>query len=351
MITEIFMTPSYIMGYLCKIKNAFPDIKFICEGGPEQTRPVKEEHIDWVKSKLLFNLCDGNMVQLRYNKRNNETENYYKILRGEALDPSKYGDRVPQEVNICRTNKMREAINKVKMNKEGHFVAEDKKLNPKSQDMYLKLDTPIMCVKSSRRFELKNGKMYSIEQLISSGKGHPLYVVNGIEYTEKIFVEHFVVAFAYTNHKVQGITIRVPFNIYEWDSMSRRERYTAYSRTSDGKNVKMIAAPGFGVEEEAVNYSIYKWSCLNDDCNHIYVGSAKDVAKRRAEHVRACEDATSKYHNVKLYKYMRANGGVHRWRMEVLEEFHAASRRQAEEVEQKWIEELQPSLNMCAAAK
>ena len=61
----------------------------------------------------------------------------------------------------------------------------------------------------------------------------------------------------------------------------------------------MIAAPGFGVEEEAVNYSIYKWSCLNDDCNHIYVGSAKDVAKRRAEHVRACEDATSKYHNVK----------------------------------------------------
>ena len=53
-------------------------------------------------------------------------------------------------------------------------------------------------------------------------------------------MENFVVAYAFTNHKVQGITIKEKFNIYEWSKMSPRERYTAYSRTSDGENVKII---------------------------------------------------------------------------------------------------------------
>ena len=66
----------------------FPHINFICEGDPEQLRPVKEEHINWLKKKLLFELCDGNLIKSKYNKRNNETENYEKIFRGEELDES-----------------------------------------------------------------------------------------------------------------------------------------------------------------------------------------------------------------------------------------------------------------------
>ena len=39
------------------------------------------------------------------------------------------------------------------------------------------------------------------------------------------------------------------------------------------------------------------------------------------------------------------------WNMEILEEFYAGSRKEAEQVEQKWIDKLKPTLNMCRATK
>jgi hypothetical protein len=106
-ITEAFMMPSYIMGYLDKIKIAFPDIKWILEGDPKQLRPVKEEHINWLNCKMFNKLCDGNLIKLKYNKRNNETDNYYKIFKNEKLDKERFIFRKPQRVNICRTNAKR----------------------------------------------------------------------------------------------------------------------------------------------------------------------------------------------------------------------------------------------------
>ena len=58
-ISEIFLTPSYIMKHLINIKNKFPNIKFICEGDPEQIRPVKEEYINWLKTRCCVHSCLG----------------------------------------------------------------------------------------------------------------------------------------------------------------------------------------------------------------------------------------------------------------------------------------------------
>ena len=255
MITEIFMTPSYIMNYLIKIKNAFPHIKFICEGDPEQTRPVKQEHINWIETQLLNNLCDGNMIKLKYNKRSNETENYYKIIEGEPLCKTKFSNRSPRRVNIVRTNTKRVEINDIMMNldKEPLIFIENimncKDLSgaeiyttyhDKAQDILLSLETPIMAIKNNKKINIKNGKMYKIINInvdtieIDTGFEKTLW------FSKSQFMENFVVAYAFTNHKVQGITIKEKFNIYEWSKMSPRERYTAYSRTSDGENVKII---------------------------------------------------------------------------------------------------------------
>ena len=255
MITEIFMTPSYIMNYLIKIKNGFPHIKFICEGDPEQTRPVKQEHINWIETQLLNNLCDGNMIKLKYNKRSNETENYYKIIEGEPLCKTKFSNRSPRRVNIVRTNTKRVEINDIMMNldKEPLIFIENimncKDLSgaeiyttyhDKAQDILLSLETPIMAIKNNKKINIKNGKMYKIINInvdtieIDTGFEKTLW------FSKSQFMENFVVAYAFTNHKVQGITIKEKFNIYEWSKMSPRERYTAYSRTSDGENVKII---------------------------------------------------------------------------------------------------------------
>ena len=62
----------------------------------------------------------------------------------------------------------------------------------------------------------EHGKMYAINKL-----GANKIEIESVDHTfqDAEFAEYFVVAFAYTNHKVQGITIKEAFNIYEWSKM------------------------------------------------------------------------------------------------------------------------------------
>lgn len=235
-ITEAFMLPSYIMGYLDKINIAFPDIKWILEGDPEQLRPVKEEHINWLNCKMFNKLCNGNLIKLKYNKRNNETHNYYKIFKNEKLDEARYEIRKPQRVNICRTNAKRVEINDMCMDKSNYCKFIEKGNGDKEQDVYLNFDTPIMCIKNNKKLNIKNGSM----DFKLTGFDEDKVLVNDIEFSNEEFMKHFVVAYAFTNHKVQGITIREPYNIYEWGRMDSRAKYTAYSRTADAELVRLI---------------------------------------------------------------------------------------------------------------
>jgi hypothetical protein len=234
-ITEVFMIPSYIMNVLDKIKYTYPDIKFIVEGDPKQLRPVKEEHINWLNTKMFNNLCDNNLLILQFNKRNNETENYNKIFNDEKLEDYKYKKREPQNVNICKTNAMRVKINKYMMEKKGGYFIKNTSSNEKAQDIYLQNDTPIMSIKNLKKLNIKNGKMYKIQKITEQN-----ITIENNEFTIKSFLDTFVVAYAFTNHKVQGITIKEPYNIYEWNKMEERAKYTAYSRTADGSNVRFI---------------------------------------------------------------------------------------------------------------
>eukprot|EP00966_Prymnesium_polylepis_P038323 888981-Prymnesium_polylepis.1 len=97
------------------------------------------------------------------------------------------------------------------------------------------------------------------------------------------------------------------------------------------------------------NYFIYKWH--SNDCNLIYVGSTNDIQKRKRSHAKACNDANNKFHNVKVYQTMRDNGGIENWTMEMIDQFHAESKRDVQEREQEWINKLKPSLNMINAIR
>jgi len=242
-ITEIFMTPKVIMNVLFNIKKTFPSIRFICEGDPEQNRAVKEEHIDWINTQVLHGLCDGNMIKLTINKRNNETENYKKIINGEELDTKYYDFRNPLNLNITRTNAKRLLLNDYMMAKQpivNHIIQYTLDDNERGQDVYLNNDTPIMAVKTIKG-KLRNGKMYKITgfDIIDDEAG--VYVDEEF-YSDDKFMKTFVVAFAVTGHKIQGLTIKEHYNIYEWNVMTPRERYTAFSRCVNGDNVRIIRA-------------------------------------------------------------------------------------------------------------
>ena len=94
------------------------------------------------------------------------------------------------------------------MDKTGYFIPKTKK-NKYSQDIWLNTDTPIMCVKNNKKLNIKNGAFYT---LTSVSKDNIIIITKDgntlTNFTDDMFSEHFVVAYAVTNHKVQGITIR-----------------------------------------------------------------------------------------------------------------------------------------------
>ena len=86
---------------------------------------------------------------------------------------------------------------------------------------------------------------------------------------------------------------------------------------------------------------------------------ANNFEKRKQEHIKSCLNSKSKNHSCKIYQFIRASGGIDNWNMDILCEFYASfmlvgqgrSKEAREQVEQKYIDELKPTLNMCRATK
>ena len=233
---ECFMTPTYCMALFDLIKSKYPEIEFIFIGDPEQTRPIGEENINWMETSVFHNLCKGNIVRLIENQRNDLTPEYYKIINNNNFDKNSFGKHNKSLINICRTNKVRRQINNYYMGNEGIKINYDEnKHNSKGQDVVLKIGTPVMSVVNDKELGLINSKIWEIKEINDDE-----IIIDENKFTFNQFMERFVVAYCFTNHKVQGITINEPFIIHEWEIMTTRERYTAFSRTTKKQFVKIL---------------------------------------------------------------------------------------------------------------
>ena len=92
------------------------------------------------------------------------------------------------------------------------------------------------------------------------------------------------------------------------------------------------------------NYFVYK--LFNPDYPEFYIGSTKDLKRRKAGHKHFCNTENSRYHNYKVYQYIREHGGYNSWSYEILEHIrNSINVYELRNVERKYIEELKPSLN------
>ena len=64
-------------------------------------------------------------------------------------------------------------------------------------------------------------------------------------------------------------------------------------------------------------YLIY---CKDLDIKEIYVGHSVDFDKRKGAHLRLCNNSNVKDYNLKVYKFIRENGGFDNWEFTILEE-------------------------------
>jgi len=92
------------------------------------------------------------------------------------------------------------------------------------------------------------------------------------------------------------------------------------------------------------NGLIYKLCCLDPTITDVYVGSTVNFRGRKGAHKSKCN--TSKGDGLRLYEFIRANGGFENWDMIVLEyNIHFIERHTLCSRERYWLEKLNASLN------
>jgi len=89
-------------------------------------------------------------------------------------------------------------------------------------------------------------------------------------------------------------------------------------------------------------YCIY-----NNFKKNFYIGSTKDYKQRMRDHKSSCCNPNGRDHNVKVYKYIRENGGWSVWSKMIIATVDVKDKLEQKQYEQFYIDHLEPGLNCC----
>jgi len=98
----------------------------------------------------------------------------------------------------------------------------------------------------------------------------------------------------------------------------------------------------------AIDYSktiIYKIVCKNLDITDTYIGHTTNLIKRRCGHKTTINNIKDKNYNLKVYQYIRENGGWDNFDMIQIEQYSCKNVNEARAKEREYIEFLKPTLN------
>lgn len=90
---------------------------------------------------------------------------------------------------------------------------------------------------------------------------------------------------------------------------------------------------------------IYIISCKNADIKPVYIGSTTHLLKRQANHKDSCTNPNNKKYNLKIYNFIRENGGWDNWEVLEIEKYPCVSSEEATKRERYWYERFAERLN------
>lgn len=93
------------------------------------------------------------------------------------------------------------------------------------------------------------------------------------------------------------------------------------------------------------NSFIYKLCCKNTDIKDEYVGSTTNKRSRKSNHKLNCSDQNRKDYNLRVYQFIRENGGWENWQFIILEKCEVSNVVELRLRERHFIELLRPTLN------
>ena len=91
-----------------------------------------------------------------------------------------------------------------------------------------------------------------------------------------------------------------------------------------------------------MEYTIYSITCIDEKVKGIYVGSTKDLVKRKKDH--KAYSKNEKKTN-KLYRCINSNGGISNWEFKILEIFTCETQTEAFIKERLWYDNIEANLN------
>ena len=102
------------------------------------------------------------------------------------------------------------------------------------------------------------------------------------------------------------------------------------------------------MQTDKIDYSntiFYKIFCKDTSVKDIYIGHTTNFVQRKYCHRRTCNTEKCDNHNLKVYKYIRNNGGWTNWRMDIIGFHECNDHYEARKVEQDYFETLHATLN------
>ena len=90
---------------------------------------------------------------------------------------------------------------------------------------------------------------------------------------------------------------------------------------------------------------IYKIVCNDLNIKDLYVGHTINFISRKSYHKSACNDIHNNDHNMKVYQFIRDNGGWNNWSMIEIEKYPCNDGNEARKRERHYVELLGAQLN------
>jgi len=97
---------------------------------------------------------------------------------------------------------------------------------------------------------------------------------------------------------------------------------------------------------------IYKIYCKDENIKDCYIGSTNDLHKRKIIHKSDCNNLSCKSYNLKVYQFIRANGGFENFDFQILEQFeNIMTKKDLFKIEGQYINNNNCTLNSYVAGR
>ena len=280
-VDEISMNHSWFWGKLCSLRATFPHLLFVMIGDFSQLPPVADvkEGIRYEDNAALHYLVDGKRFQLTQCRRADKTffELCMDVRTGGSLDVTKFPVTLETMVNLSYYNATRKRVNSERevVFNQGREISPPilaARSLPRSQDAALSVGYPLIS-RTNGGDQNKNDRWvvtelgddgFTAQRIAMEYDGDDEQPLVTIKYVA--FHHHFEPGFCITVHAGQGDTIRVPFTIFDLDSMTTEMRYTAITRASSADLVQIDTkrantfSDGSTFEEKADDERYVAWA-------------------------------------------------------------------------------------------